>query len=293
VVTLFLALLLAFPIRRLRTAAQRIAAGHLDARVGWGKLAEKIYGFNGRDDIARLVQDFNYMADRLQALSESQRVLLRDVSHELRSPLARLTVALSLARREAPAAMGGHLDRIESETQRLNDLIGQILTLSYLETIQDVELSEVISLSELVADLLPDMQYEATHSGCSITTSISSGCNVRGNPELLRAGVENVVRNAIRYVPNGGHIHLETVKDERDGKIISVVRVSDNGPGIPESELKLVLEPFYRANKTRHWENAASGIGLAIANRAASVHGGSIHLRSCPEGGLTVEMCFP
>jgi two-component system sensor histidine kinase CpxA len=293
VVTLFLALLLALPIRRLRTAAQRIAMGKLDARVSWGGLSDKIYGFNGRDDIARLVQDFNYMAERLQALAESQRLLLRDVSHELRSPLARLTVGLSLARREAPAAMRDHLDRIESETQRLNDLIGQILSLSYLETIQKIEVPSDISLSELVVDLLPDIQYEAAQSGCAITTTISPGCNVRGDSELLRAGVENIVRNAIRYVPDSGLIHVETIPVERDGKMLSVVRISDNGPGIPETELELVLEPFYRADKSRHWQKAGFGIGLAIANRAANVHGGTIHIHNRPEGGLMVEMCFP
>jgi signal transduction histidine kinase len=293
VVTMFLAFLIALPIRRLRTAAQQIATGKLDARVCWGKLSEKIYGFNGQDDIAKLVQDFNHMAERLQALAESQRVLLRDVSHELRSPLARLRVSLGLGRRDASPAMRVHLDRIESETQRLNELIGQILSLSYLETIQEIEAPGDVSLSELVLDLLPDFQYEAAQSSCVITTMIAPDCNVRGDSELLRAAVENIVRNAIRYVPNSGLIHVETASMEREGKKLSVVRISDNGPGIPDKELKLVLEPFYRADKSRHWHQTGFGIGLAIANRAAGVHGGTISILNRPEGGLTVEMCFP
>ena len=293
VVTLFLALLLALPIRRLRSAAQQIATGKLDARVAWGHLSERIYGFNGGDDVARLVQDFNHMAERLQALAEAQRILLRDVSHELRSPLARLTVGLSLARQGASPGTRKHLDRIENETQRLNELIGQILSLSYLETIRQVELPDDISLSELVVDLLQDVEYEAAEGGCAITTMISPGCYLLGDAELLRAGIENIMRNAIRYVPDGGHIHVETTPMERNGKMLSVVRISDNGPGIPEKELGMVLEPFYRADKSRHWQKAGFGIGLAIATRAASVHGGSIHISNRPEGGLTVELCFP
>jgi two-component system sensor histidine kinase CpxA len=293
VVTLFLAFLVALPIRRLRTAARLIATGKLDARVGWNRWSEKIYGFNGRDDIAKLVQDFNHMAERLQVLAESQRVLLRDVSHELRSPLARLTVGLGLARQEGLATMREHLDRMEIETLRLNNLIGQILSLSYLETIREIALPGDVSLSELVVDLLPDIQYEAAQSGHAITTTITPGCNVRGDAELLRAAVENIVRNAIHYTPAEGLVHVETAPMERDGKLLSVVRISDNGPGIPDSELKSVLEPFYRADRARHWQKEGFGIGMAIANRAATVHGGMIDIRNRPEGGLMVEMCFP
>ena len=293
VVTLFLAFLVALPIRRLRTAAREISTGNLSARVLWGKVSEKVYGFNGGDDIAKLVQDFNHMAERLQALTESQRLLLRDVSHELRSPLTRLGVGLGLARQEAPEVMREHLDRIESEAQRLNDLIGQILSLSYLETIQEVELPKDVSLSELVMNLLPDLQYEAVQSNCVITTAIAPGCTVRGDAELLRAAVENIVRNAIRYVPDNGLIHVETVPVERDGIKLSIVRISDDGPGIPEDELKSVLKPFYRADRSRYWQQSGFGIGLAIASRAAGVHGGSIGICNRSEGGLTVELCFP
>jgi two-component system sensor histidine kinase CpxA len=293
VVTLFLAFLVALPIRVLRTAARQIALGNLDARVGWNPIAEKIYGFNGRDDIAKLVFDFNHMAERLQALADSQKLLLRDVSHELRSPLARLRVGLGLARREAPPSMEEHLDRIESETLRLNDLIGQILSLSYLETLHEIELPDNVSVSDLLADLLPDLQYEASQHECAVTCSIGPDCYVKGDAELIRAAVENVVRNAIRYVPNAGLVHVEAALVERDGKQMSVIRIDDNGPGIPDAELKSVLDPFYRADKSRHWQKTGFGIGLAIANRAAQVHGGTIDLRNRPDCGLTVEMAFP
>jgi two-component system sensor histidine kinase CpxA len=293
VVTLCLTFLVALPIQSLRKAAQEIAMGNLDARVRWSKISEKIYGFQGKDDVAKLVQDFNFMAERLQALAESQRILLRDMSHELRSPLARLGVGLCLARQEAPAAMREHLDRIQYEARRLNDLIGQILSLSYLETICEVELGESVSLSELIEDLLPNVQYEAANKSCLITTAVTPGCNVRGDAELLRAAVENIVRNSIRFVPDRGLIHIETASVERAGKMLTVVCIDDNGPGIPDGELKSVLEPFYRADKSRYWQHSGFGIGLAIANRAVGVHDGTIDIRNRPEGGLRVQMCFP
>ena len=207
---------------------------------------------------------------------------------------AQIAVGLGLARHEAPPTMRVHLDRIECESKRLNDLIGQILSLSYLDTMLQVEIPREVSLSEIVVDLLPDVQYEATQTGCMVTSMITPGCTVRGDSELLRAAIENVLRNAIRYVPGNGVIHVETSsQDDADGRQLSVVRTSDSGPGIPEEELKSVLEPFYHADRSRHWQKAGFGIGLAIAKRAATVHGGTIDIRYRAEGGLIVEMCFP
>jgi two-component system sensor histidine kinase CpxA len=277
----------------LLAAAQEIAAGNLEARVRWSKISQKIYGFQGKDDVAMLVQDFNSMAERLQALAESQRILLRDMSHELRSPLARLGVGLSLAQQDAPIAMQQHLDRIKSEARRLNDLIGQILSLSYLQTISEIDRCENVSLSEIIQDLLPDVQYEATNKSCQISTATDPECNVLGDAELLRVAFENIVRNSIRFVPQHGLIHIETSTVEKAGRRLSMVCIDDNGPGIPDGELRSVLEPFYRADKLRHSQHSGFGIGLAIANRAVGVHNGTIDICNRPEGGLRVQMCFP
>jgi two-component system, OmpR family, sensor histidine kinase CpxA len=293
VVTLFLALLMALPIRRLRKAAGDIAMGRLDTRVRWGKPTARGSGIIGGDDIDQLVRDFNYMAERLQSLANAQQLLLRDVSHELRSPLTRLGVGLGLARTEAPAAMREHLDRIDSEAARLNYLIGQILSLSHLDLLHEIDSPNVISFSELVVDLLPDLQYEAAQGDCVIGTTISAGCYVCGDGELLRAAVENILRNAIKYARGSGLIHVETANEERSGESFCTVRVSDNGPGIPEHELRSVLEPFYRADRSRHWQQDGSGIGLAIADRAARLHRGIIGVRNKPDGGLVVEICLP
>jgi two-component system sensor histidine kinase CpxA len=293
VVTVLLAVLIALPIRRMRTAAREIAMGRLDARVHWGTRLNRVYGLKGGDDIDWLVSDFNYMAERLQSLANAQRVLLRDVSHELRSPLTRLGVGLGLARSESPVSMHKHLDRIAAEAARLNELIGQILSLSHLDMTQEIDSPRVISLSALVADLLPELQYEAEQSECIIGTTIGADCYVRGDEELLRAAVGNILRNAIKYARGSGLIHVETADEQRSGETFSTVRVSDNGPGIPEHELPSVLKPFYRADRSRHLQQEGSGIGLAIADRAARLHRGIIGIRNRPDGGLIVEICLP
>ncbi len=293
VVTLLLGTLVALPIRRLRQAAGKIAMGRLDTRVRWGRSSSRSPKPSGGDDIDHLVRDFNHMGECLESLAKSQRDLLRDVSHALRSPLTRLGVGLGLARAESPANMREPLDRIEIEAARLNALIGQILSLSRLDVIQQIDAPCLISLSELVVDLLPDLQYEAAQSDCAIGTTITADCYVRGDEELLRSAVENILRNAIKYAAGTGLIHVETATEEREGERFSRVRVSDNGPGIPEHELGSVLEPFYRADRSRHWQQDGSGIGLAIADRAAKLHRGIIGIRNKPDGGLIVEISLP
>jgi two-component system sensor histidine kinase CpxA len=293
VVTLVLGLLLAWPIRRLRQAAGQIAMGRLNTRVRWSMFPTNGSESRSGDDIDHLVRDFNHMAECLEALANAQRLLLRDVSHALRSPLTRLGVGLGLARAEAPPSMREPLDRIETEASRINDLIGQILSLSRLDAIRQIDAPRLISLSELVVDLLPDLQFEAAQGDCAIGTNIAAGCYVRGDAELIRVAVENVLHNAIKYASGSGLIHVETATEERQGEKLSRIRVSDNGPGIPEHELGLVLEPFYRADRSRHWKQDGFGIGLAIADRAARLHGGIIGIRNKPDGGLVVEICLP
>jgi two-component system sensor histidine kinase CpxA len=292
-VTVFLGVLVALPIRRLRQAAGEIAMGRLDTRVHWGRLPVNESVSKGGDDIDQLVRDFNHMAEQLESLAKAQRILLRDVSHELRSPLTRLGVGLGLARAQAPASMRESLDWIGGEAARLNTLVGQILSLSRLDAILRIDEPCLVSLSELVVDLLPDLQYEAARSDCVIGTTINGDCYVSGDEDLLRAAVDNVLRNAIKYASGGGLIHVETSTDERQGKKFFSVRVSDNGPGIPEHELGLVVEPFYRADRSRHRQQEGSGIGLAIVDRAARLHGGMVGIRNKPDGGLVVEICLP
>ena len=291
-VTLFLALLMALPIRRLRAAASEIAMGRLDTRVRWGGPTSR---FTGGDDIDQLCRDFNHMAERLQSLAEAQRLLLCEVSHELRSPLARLGVGLGLARTESAPGMQEHLDRIGAEAVRLNQLIDQVLSLSRLDMLSRIEAPCWFSANELAADMLPDLEYEAVQVDSHIDFSFESDCQIYGDRELLRMALENIVRNAIKYAganytSGGGSIHLQVRGEEQDG---CTFRVTDDGPGIPEHELSSVLRPFYRADRSRHWQQEGSGIGLAIADRAVKLHGGTITIRNRSTGGLEVEVRLP
>jgi two-component system sensor histidine kinase CpxA len=286
-VTLFLALLMALPIRRLRAAANKIAMGRLDTRVKWGGPTSR---FTGGDDIDQLCRDFNSMAEKLQSLADAQRLLLCEVSHELRSPLARLGVGLGLARAESPQPMREHLDRIEAEAARINHLIDQVLSLSRLDMLSRLEALCWFSASEMVADALPDLEYEAAQSDCHIEASFGKDCEVYGDEHLLRMAVENIVRNAIKYGGAGALVRLEVGRAMQGS---CVFRVTDDGPGIPEHELPSVLRPFYRADRSRHWQQEGSGIGLAIADRAVKLHGGAIAMRNRDVGGLDVEICLP
>jgi signal transduction histidine kinase len=284
-VTLALALLFTLPIRRLRTAAGQIATGNLSARVRWGRL-------NKRDEVGALIDDFNMMAARLQELVEAQRMLLRDVSHELRSPLSRLGVALEMARDEASDSMKVHFNRFDRETSKLNNLISQLVSLSYMDTIQNVERGN-FSLNTVVTDLLPDVQYEASGRRCHIVATMVRDCMVRGDAGLLHRALENIVRNAIRYTPENSIVQIDLNTIDADGTQQAVLCVTDNGPGVPEEELDAILRPFYRVDQSRQSSTGGFGIGLAIADRAVRLHNGRLVARNGPDGGLAVEIRLP
>lgn len=293
VVTLFLAVLIVLPLRRLRAAARRITDGDLAARVEGGFYSWLLARIGLRDDIDGLMRDFNAMASRLQSLVTGQKLLLRDISHELRSPLARLAVALESARDLAtvpPAsAVQLHLDRIEKEADRLNNLIGHILSLSYMETIRELHHRVELSLSSVVEELLPDVQYEAQSRECRIVTCAPRDLIVKGDSDMLRHALENIVRNAIRYSPPGGTVEIDLAQDDTQ----AVLRVADTGPGVAEDKLSLILNPFYRASDSRRGSTSGFGIGLAIADRAAHLHAGQIVARNREGGGLVVELSLP
>ena len=293
VVTFFLAILIVLPLRRLRAAARQIADGNLNARVNAGFFSRILARINLRDDIDGLMRDFNAMAERLQSLVTAQKLLLRDVSHELRSPLARLAIALELAKDGPADKIPLHLERIERESLRLNSLIGHILSFSYIESLRDLRHSVDLSLNTLVQDLLPDVQYEAEGRDLRIVTSTPRDLIVTGDSDMLRHAVENIVRNAIRYSPTGGTVEINIDQAEKDGRLGAVLRISDTGPGVAEEKLNLILNPFYRAEDSRRGSTSGFGIGLAIADRAAHLHAGQIIARNRKGGGLVVEMSLP
>ena len=291
-VTFGITMVITRPIGSLREAARELANGNLRARAKWPKGNKtKRPG----DELWGLVFDFNDMAERLESMVDAQMLLLRDVSHELRSPLARLSVALELAREEAQPGMEEQLDRIERETGRLNSLIGQLLSLSHLESTTRLPDKQTVCLKSLVSDLLPDMAYEAQRRNCAVKLTFPEGCRskVVGNSELLGRAVENVIRNAISYTSEGTAVEIRVFDESRFGEHFAVVQVSDHGPGVPESSLRTIFRPFYRLDLSRQRSTGGYGVGLAITERAVRLHGGSVSARNAVEGGLIVEMRLP
>jgi two-component system sensor histidine kinase CpxA len=275
---ILLALYLTSPIRKLREAANRLAEGDLSTRV-----AKRIG--RRRDEISDLAKDFDRMAERIESLIKNQQRLNRDISHELRSPLARMNVALEIAKSKANPETTPILNRIESESERLNDMIGRLLTLAKLESgSHDIE-SLRIDLDELVRDVAADADFEARAKGRYVNVSKADHCVVLGSENLLRSAVENVLRNAVRYTKEGTAVDVSVVR--QNGK--AVVTVADHGGGVPEEELKNLFRPFYRVGEDRTRSTGGIGLGLAIAERAVNAHKGSIAARN-ENGGLVVEI---
>ena len=286
IVCYLLARYLTSDVARLRAATQQLAAGDLSAR------AEAPPG-RRRDEIAQLVRDFNTMAQRLQDLVNAQSRLLNDISHELRSPLARLSVALGLAWQRTGPDAHSVLERIELEANRLNELIGRLLTLARLEGGEDAIGRTPIALEEMVLDVGKDADFEAQSRQCRVRCVIQDDATVLGSPSLLHSAVENVVRNAMRHTPEHTEVEIRLARESRDGKDEAVVRVTDRGPGVPQESLDKLFRPFYRLDDARGRQTGGVGLGLAITERAVRLHGGTVRAANRPEGGLMVEIRLP
>ncbi|HEY2417504.1 MAG TPA: ATP-binding protein [Steroidobacteraceae bacterium] len=281
VVCFLLARYLSDPIRHLRAATRSIADGDLNVRVS------SLMG-RRRDELAMLALDFDVMAERLRALLESQRELLRDVSHELRSPLARLQIALGLARRPQ-ANLEQEFDRIERETGRLDELIGEILSLSRLDDPVRAVVAEPVNLGELLETMLENSRLEADARAITLTLEPSPNLMVDGDRELIDRAIENVLRNAVRFSPDAGVVELAV--EQRDQQ--AVVSIRDQGPGVPPELLERIFEPFFCVAQARDRDSSGYGIGLAITARVAALHGGSVSARNDARGGLSVEFSLP
>ncbi len=282
IISFLLARWLTKPLRVLRSAAQRIAAGDLAVRV-----SPELAGADG--ETAALGRDMDGMTERLGELLEAQRWLLRDVSHELRSPLARLAISLELVRRKASEEAAPALDRIERETERLNTMIGELLTLSRLEAKDGLEETAAVPLGPLVEAIVEDASMEAQANGSNVTTSIRDVPTVQGHQELLRRAVENVVRNAVRFTEPGTTVDVALTSN--DG--FAELTVTDRGPGVPEAALERIFEPFYRVEADRARAKGGTGIGLAITQRAVTLHRGSVKAENADGGGLRVTVRLP
>lgn len=280
----WLARYLATPLLKLRTTTNELAEGNLGARVST-KLAKR------RDEVGQLGRDFNSMAERLESMVKAQQRLLGDISHELRSPLARLGVALGLARQRSGAEANGALDRIERESDNLNEMISQLLTLTRLESGTDGRRRTEVDLTALVREVAEDADFEARSQNRSVQVVSSDSCSINGVEELLRSAVENVVRNAVRYTPEGTAVEVALRKQNGNGNNFAVISVRDRGKGVPEEALEKIFRPFYRTEDARDRQSGGgTGLGLAITERAVRMHGGSVQATNAADGGLSIEM---
>jgi len=276
---LLLARYLSSPIVRLQRASRALAAGALETRVG--------APFNRRkDEVGTLARDFDTMAERIQALVTDKETLLRDVSHELRSPLARIGVALALAQRKAGEGSQADLLRIEQEAARLDELVGQIMTLARLRT-QAAQRFEPVELDELVTEVVENARFE--HPQARIDYTPAKLPAVPGEAMELRSAIENVLRNALAHSDGAGPIGVSL---KAAGRTVEIA-VEDRGPGVPAEELERIFEPFYRADKSRDHSHDGQGIGLAITARVMERHGGQAYARNRPGGGLEVTLTLP
>jgi two-component system, OmpR family, sensor histidine kinase CpxA len=270
------------PVLRLREASQHLAAGDLSTRAASGMERR-------RDELGSLVRDFNAMAGRIEELVSRQRQLIYDISHELRSPLARLNVALDLGRQRKgndPA-----FDHMEQDLERLNEMIERLLTVAKLDpSTVPVSMAQV-DLTELISQIVRSAEFELQERNGAIRLSSQGQYFVHGNAELLHSAIENVIRNAVRYTGPGNSVDVRLEPAGTPAMIRILVR--DYGFGVPEFELAKIFQPFYRVADDRNRETGGTGLGLAIADRVIRIHNGTITARNATPSGLEVEIRLP
>jgi two-component system sensor histidine kinase CpxA len=268
IVCFWLARYLSAPIVRLRNAAQELSRGNLAAR------AKKKNVDHRRDEIAQLVQEFDQMAEQIESLMHAQKRLISDVSHEFRSPLTRINLAVELIRNVDSPGVSTAIARIEQETEQLVD-------------------KEEIELADLLRQVVDDADFEARNRNCRVILYEADECRAIGSPELLHSAVENIVRNAVRYTADQTEVEVRLLCKASAANSEAVVKIRDHGPGVAESSLQQLFRPFFRLDESRERKTGGVGLGLAIAQRAVRLHGGEVSASNAPGGGLEVTIAFP
>lgn len=276
-----LAWYLSRPLQHLRWALRRAANAQFDTRV------LPLMG-QRRDEIVDLAGEFDNMAARLQQLTRQRQQLFHDVSHELRSPLARMQAAIGLLQQN-PALLGNMVERIEAETGRMDVLIEELLTLHRLEAGSPHSPREALDVVELLTAIAHDASFEASVRSCSVVLQTDIQFVAKVDGELIYRAFENVIRNAVKYTAEGTSVEI-TVRlvDVPDRQKLEV-SVQDQGPGVPAESCEAIFEPFKRLENS----SPGTGLGLAIARRAIDSHGGTIHAQPGPQGGLLVVVVLP
>ncbi|HIU16916.1 MAG TPA: HAMP domain-containing protein [Candidatus Avidesulfovibrio excrementigallinarum] len=275
---------LADPLRRLTCAASQLSDGDLTAR---GATQDAVRG----DEIGELTRTFNYMATHFEHEFNNERRLLADISHELRSPLTRMSLAVALLRRQASSRQAVYLDRLEMESERMNALIAHLLDYARreLETMRP----SAFDLCDIVRDVARDASFEGMDEGKTLHLSLPDSARMFGDPALLRQALDNVIRNALRYTPPGASVDVTLSVQDSATPPQLCVRVRDHGSGVPESALRDMFRPFYRVEAARNRDRGGVGLGLALAEQAVRLHHGRIRARNAHEGGLEVIIRLP
>ena len=278
---------LSAPIRRIQEGARALASENLDSGASPGYRVSA--GLEARrDELAVLARDFDAMADQLRANRSAITQLLRDISHELRSPLARMRVALGLAR-QPPADISRQLDRLEREIERLDSLISQVLKLARLHGTDTPFTREAFDLDEVIEEVVRDANFEGAAKNCKINLRGRARMSINGNRDLVHSAIENVLRNAVRYSPQDASVEV-SVEHDPSGLVMSIW---DRGPGVPPADLERIFEPFYRVAESRDRDSGGEGIGLAITAQVMKAHGGRATAANNPGGGLEVRLNLP
>lgn len=269
------------PIRHLRNAFSALSHGDLDARIGTS-MGQR------RDELADLGRDFDHMANQIHNLVHAQQRLLHDVSHELRSPLARIQAAIGLAQ-QSPEKQQSILVRIERESQRINELVGELLMLSRLEAGVAGGESQEFDIGELLDAIVEDARFEAEQRQVLIRYDGIGETLVKCRGELLHRAFENVLRNALQHCKPSAEVSV-SASFGKDTRLLSVT-IDDDGPGVTEQDLSAIFEPFFRSGD--RGKTNGMGLGLAIAYRAIAAHGGTIAASNRPGHGLSMKINIP
>lgn len=270
------------PIRQLQQATRKISSGNLTVRVS------SIIG-NRKDELGELSSDFDRMAEQIEELIITQQRMMQDVSHELRSPLTRLQIALELARKVTGKTATIEHDRIENEANRLEDLISQIMSLVRMEHHQKTLHKENISLANMLNQIIIDANFEAKLDDKSVKLTVQTDSCININQALIYSALENIIRNAIKYTSKQTCVNVSLMVEHN----MAVIIVTDYGAGVAESALPYLFKPFYRESDARDRASGGYGLGLAIADRAIKLHRGTINATNIEHGGLSITIKLP
>ena len=270
------------PIIELQTASRKFADGDFSQ-----KITEQSKRRN--DELGDLAKDFSNMAERIESGIQSQKRLFNDISHELRSPLARMQVSLELLQMKASDNEKSLINRLEKDLNRMNALISELLQFSKLENQEIGRATEDIMLADCLRNVCADAEFEGKTVHKGVTLNIKENCSIKGVSALIERAFENVIRNGLRYTAENTAVEVTLQKKENE----AIVTIADRGPGVPEAEIEKIFAPFYCVNLDRNPQKGSIGLGLSIAQRAIRLHNGTISMANRPDGGLEATIKLP